>query len=147
MGQAVPPAGGALRCAPEARPRRSRDGGGGAVPPFERVAAGWESRRTRSAMVRAMGLAGLLLGLLLLPAVLVSTSFRRGGLPAESAPEPAEWDLASGAVREDSLWPLPQWLRTSPRQLQLAPSRFQLVHGAGSSAGPDCGLLQDAFRR
>uniref|UniRef100_A0A8D0G0U3 Beta-hexosaminidase eukaryotic type N-terminal domain-containing protein n=1 Tax=Strix occidentalis caurina TaxID=311401 RepID=A0A8D0G0U3_STROC len=57
-------------------------------------------------------------------------------------PEPA-----SAAVPEDSLWPLPQWIRTSRRQLQLAPGRFQLVHGAGSSAGPACGLLQDAFRR
>uniref|UniRef100_A0A8B9MPB5 Beta-hexosaminidase n=1 Tax=Accipiter nisus TaxID=211598 RepID=A0A8B9MPB5_9AVES len=71
------------------------------------------------------------------------------GKSPESAPgpEPAEWEPASGAVPEDSLWPLPQRLRTSRRQLQLAPGRFQLVHGAGSSAGPACGLLQDAFRR
>lgn len=98
-------------------------------------------------MGRAMGLAGLLLGLFLVPAVLVSTGFRHGVPPTEAAPEPAEWEPVSGSFREDSLWPLPQWLRTSPRQLQLAPGRFQLVHGAGSSAGPDCGLLQDAFRR
>ncbi|NWT42097.1 HEXB hexosaminidase, partial [Chroicocephalus maculipennis] len=77
-------------------------------------------------MGRAMGLAGLLLGLFLVPAVLVSTGFRHGVPPTEAAPEPAEWEPVSGSFREDSLWPLPQWLRTSPRQLQLAPGRFQL---------------------
>ncbi|NXE39271.1 HEXB hexosaminidase, partial [Ptilorrhoa leucosticta] len=102
------------------------------------------SRRT---MGRAMGLAGLLLGLVVVPAVLVSTSLRHGAPRTEAEPEPSGWELAADAVPEDSLWPLPQWVRTSPRQLQLAPSRFQLVHGAGSSAGPGCGLLQDAFRR
>uniref|UniRef100_A0A8C3BW14 Beta-hexosaminidase n=1 Tax=Cairina moschata TaxID=8855 RepID=A0A8C3BW14_CAIMO len=102
-------------------------------------------------MGRAMGLAGLLLGLLLVPAVLLSTSLGRGDPP----PEPElglELELGLGeaplaAAAEDSLWPLPQSLRTSRRQLQLAPDRFQLVHGAGSSAGPGCGILQDAFRR
>ncbi|XP_054507736.2 beta-hexosaminidase subunit beta [Agelaius phoeniceus] len=98
-------------------------------------------------MGRAMGLAGLLLGLVVVPAVLVSTSLRHGVPRNEAEPEPSGWELAAGAVPEDSLWPLPQWVRTYPRQLQLAPSRFQLVHGAGSSAGPSCGLLQDAFRR
>ncbi|NWW75449.1 HEXB hexosaminidase, partial [Climacteris rufus] len=102
------------------------------------------SRRT---MGRAMGLAGLLLGLVLVPAVLVSTGLRHGAPRTEAEPEPSDWELAADAVPADSLWPLPQWVRTSPRQLQLAPSRFQLVHGAGSSAGPGCGLLQDAFRR
>lgn len=96
-------------------------------------------------MSRAMGLAGLLVGLFLVPAVLVSTSFRHDAPRTEPAPEPPEWEPPSGP--EDSLWPLPQELRTSGRQLQLAPGRFQLVHGAGSSAGPHCGLLQDAFRR
>lgn len=98
-------------------------------------------------MGRNMGLAGLLLGLVVVPAVLVSTNLRHGGRRAEAEPEPSDWELAADAVPEDSLWPLPQWVRTYPRQLQLAPSRFQLVHGAGSSAGPGCGLLQDAFRR
>ncbi|NWU11074.1 HEXB hexosaminidase, partial [Cephalopterus ornatus] len=101
------------------------------------------------AMGKAMGLVGLLLGLVLVPAVLVSTSLRHGAPPTEAVPgpAPADWELAVDAVPEDSLWPLPQWLHTSPRQLQLAPGRFQLVHGAGSSAQPSCGLLQDAFRR
>ncbi|XP_039585552.1 beta-hexosaminidase subunit beta [Passer montanus] len=98
-------------------------------------------------MGRAMGLAGLLLGLVVVPAVLVSTNLRHGAPRTGAEPEPSGWELAADAVPEDSLWPLPQWVRTYPRQLQLAPSRFQLVHGAGSSAGPGCGLLQDAFRR
>ncbi|NXE94764.1 HEXB hexosaminidase, partial [Menura novaehollandiae] len=102
---------------------------------------------SRCIMGRAMGLVGLLLGLVLVPAVLVSTSLRHGAPRTEGEAEPSGWELAADAVPEDSLWPLPQWVRTSPRQLQLAPSRFQLVHGAGSSAGPGCGLLQDAFRR
>ncbi|XP_048148734.1 beta-hexosaminidase subunit beta [Corvus hawaiiensis] len=98
-------------------------------------------------MGRAMGLAGLLLGLVVVPAVLVSTSLRHGAPRAGAEPEPSDWEVAADAVPEDSLWPLPQWVRTYSRQLQLAPGRFQLVHGAGSSAGPGCGLLQDAFRR
>ncbi|NXD58062.1 HEXB hexosaminidase, partial [Corvus moneduloides] len=102
------------------------------------------SRRT---MGRAMGLAGLLLGLVVVPAVLVSTSLRHGAPRAGAEPEPSDWEVAADAVPEDSLWPLPQWVRTYSRQLHLAPGRFQLVHGAGSSAGPGCGLLQDAFRR
>ncbi|NXY89431.1 HEXB hexosaminidase, partial [Alcedo cyanopectus] len=99
------------------------------------------------AMGRAMGLAGLLVGLILVPALLVSTSLRHGMPRAEPEMELADWELPADAVPEDSLWPLPQSLRTSHRQLQLAPGRFQLVHGAGSSAGPSCALLQDAFRR
>uniref|UniRef100_A0A8C3EGQ0 Beta-hexosaminidase n=1 Tax=Corvus moneduloides TaxID=1196302 RepID=A0A8C3EGQ0_CORMO len=98
-------------------------------------------------MGRAMGLAGLLLGLVVVPAVLVSTSLRHGAPRAGAEPEPSDWEVAADAVPEDSLWPLPQWVRTYSRQLHLAPGRFQLVHGAGSSAGPGCGLLQDAFRR
>ncbi|NWH33265.1 HEXB hexosaminidase, partial [Chloropsis hardwickii] len=98
-------------------------------------------------MGRAMGVAGLLVGLVVVPAVLVSTSLRHGASRTEAEPEPSGWELVADAVPEDSLWPLPQWVRTYPRQLQLAPNRFQIVHGAGSSAGPDCGLLQDAFRR
>ncbi|XP_030326367.1 beta-hexosaminidase subunit beta isoform X2 [Strigops habroptila] len=137
----------ALRRAPEARPFRPRDGGGGAGPPFELVGAGWRSRCGCRGMGRAMGLAGLLSGLFLVSAVLVSTSLRRSAPRAEPGPEPAEWQDASVAGPEDSLWPLPQWLRTSRRQLQLAPDRFQLLHGASSSAGPACALLQDAFRR
>lgn len=45
------------------------------------------------------------------------------------------------------LWPLPQSLRVSPTKFRLSPDQFQIVHGPGSSAGPNCSLLQDAFRR
>nr|XP_020659701.1 beta-hexosaminidase subunit beta [Pogona vitticeps] len=58
---------------------------------------------------------------------------------------------ASATVPESSrfgaLWPLPRSLHISPARLQLAPKRFQILHGSGSSAGPRCSLLQDAFRR
>lgn len=152
--------------APLTGPRSRRGAAGRAVPragteaPEPALTAPWRRRRSRAAlsveragwgscptMGRAMGLAGLLLGLVVVPAVLVSTSLRHGVPRNEAEPEPSGWELAADAVPEDSLWPLPQWVRTYPRQLQLAPSRFQLVHGAGSSAGPSCGLLQDAFRR
>ncbi|XP_053265041.1 beta-hexosaminidase subunit beta isoform X1 [Podarcis raffonei] len=53
----------------------------------------------------------------------------------------------SAASSSVSLWPLPRSLRVSAARLQLAPKRFQIVHGPGSSAGPSCSLLQDAFRR
>ncbi|XP_058025166.1 beta-hexosaminidase subunit beta isoform X1 [Ahaetulla prasina] len=46
-----------------------------------------------------------------------------------------------------SLWPVPQLLRVSPKRFRLAPDQFQIVHGPGSSAGSNCSLLQDAFRR
>ncbi|XP_042731114.1 beta-hexosaminidase subunit beta [Lagopus leucura] len=98
-------------------------------------------------MGRAMGVAGLLAGLLLVPAVLLGASFGRGEPPPDVQPAPSERGTESDAVPEDSLWPLPQSLRTSRFRLQLAPERFQVVHGTGSSAGPACGLLQDAFRR
>ncbi|XP_069737240.1 beta-hexosaminidase subunit beta [Phaenicophaeus curvirostris] len=97
-------------------------------------------------MGRAMGLAGLLLAVLLVPAVLVSTGLYGGGAPRGEAAADG-WEPAWGAAAEGSPWPLPQRLRASRRRLLLAPGRFQVVHGAGSSAGPGCALLQDAFRR
>ncbi|KAJ6669805.1 hypothetical protein lerEdw1_000354 [Lerista edwardsae] len=51
------------------------------------------------------------------------------------------------AAAAAALWPLPRSLKVSAARLQLAPRRFQIVHGQGSSAGPHCSLLQDAFRR
>ncbi|XP_012372877.1 beta-hexosaminidase subunit beta, partial [Octodon degus] len=44
-------------------------------------------------------------------------------------------------------WPLPRAVQLSPRLLQLAPESFSIGHGAGSTAGPACALLQEAFRR
>ncbi|XP_044132000.1 beta-hexosaminidase subunit beta isoform X2 [Bufo gargarizans] len=46
-----------------------------------------------------------------------------------------------------SLWPLPQTVALSPNVSYLPPAEFQIVHGAGSSAGSTCFVLQDAFRR
>nr|XP_060617653.1 beta-hexosaminidase subunit beta isoform X1 [Anolis sagrei ordinatus] len=55
--------------------------------------------------------------------------------------------LAASASPFGSLWPLPHSVSLSPDRLQLSPRRFQITHGPGSSAGPGCALLQDAFRR
>ncbi|KAI1905255.1 hypothetical protein AGOR_G00014230 [Albula goreensis] len=46
-----------------------------------------------------------------------------------------------------SLWPLPQKLQTSPVAFGLNSASFQIVHAEQSSAGPNCYLLQNAFRR
>ncbi|XP_013916946.1 PREDICTED: beta-hexosaminidase subunit beta-like [Thamnophis sirtalis] len=75
-----------------------------------------------------------------------------GALAASSryprwAPGPQELLSLSPETPYGSLWPLPQSLRVSPTRFRLAPDQFQIVHGPGSSAGPNCSLLQDAFRR
>uniref|UniRef100_A0A8C8RS54 Beta-hexosaminidase n=1 Tax=Pelusios castaneus TaxID=367368 RepID=A0A8C8RS54_9SAUR len=88
--------------------------------------------------------ARLCLGLLCASAALAAFSRHQRPSPPELL---LEEELKLGESPYGSLWPLPRQLRTLPRQLQLAPSRFQLVHGPGSSAGPSCALLQDAFRR
>ncbi|NWS12772.1 HEXB hexosaminidase, partial [Pachyramphus minor] len=74
------------------------------------------------AMGKAMGLVGLLLGLVLVPAVLVSTSLRHGAPRTEGAPgpAPADWELAADAVPEDSLWPL----ASGPRRRLCFPGRY-----------------------
>ncbi|KAG9488093.1 hypothetical protein GDO78_007736 [Eleutherodactylus coqui] len=46
-----------------------------------------------------------------------------------------------------SLWPLPQTVQISTQVLYIPPAQFSIVHGAGSTAGPRCVVLQDAFRR
>ncbi|KAM9441485.1 beta-hexosaminidase subunit beta isoform 2-T2 [Clarias gariepinus] len=47
----------------------------------------------------------------------------------------------------DSLWPLPQKYQTNPTTFKLSASSFHIYHAKGSSAGPSCSLLQNAFRR
>ncbi|XP_063151586.1 beta-hexosaminidase subunit beta isoform X1 [Candoia aspera] len=97
-----------------------------------------------------MGLLGLLLGI---SAVLVVSSryptWAAGAADKARHQEPLF--LSPGTPLDaspfGSLWPLPQSLRISPERFRLAPYQFQIVHGPGSSAGPDCLLLQDAFRR
>ncbi|KAK2818739.1 hypothetical protein Q5P01_024300 [Channa striata] len=46
-----------------------------------------------------------------------------------------------------SLWPLPQKVQISDVSFTLSSSSFRIVDGTGSSSGPDCALLQDAYRR
>ncbi|XP_051516194.1 beta-hexosaminidase subunit beta-like isoform X2 [Myxocyprinus asiaticus] len=48
---------------------------------------------------------------------------------------------------EISLWPLPQKFQSSAASFKLSPSSFQIVDAKGSTAGPNCSLLQSAFRR
>ncbi|XP_026504923.1 beta-hexosaminidase subunit beta [Terrapene carolina triunguis] len=94
---------------------------------------------------RAMEPARLFLGLLCASAALAASSLHQRPPQPELLLEEEEPEL--GESPSGSLWPLPRSLRILPGQLQLAPARFQLVHGPGSTAGPGCALLQDAFRR
>uniref|UniRef100_A0A8C3EZ87 Beta-hexosaminidase n=1 Tax=Chrysemys picta bellii TaxID=8478 RepID=A0A8C3EZ87_CHRPI len=94
---------------------------------------------------RAMEPARLFLGLLAVSAALAASSLHQRPPQPELLLEEEEPEL--GESPSGSLWPLPRSLRILPDQLQLAPTRFQLVHGPGSTAGPGCALLQDAFRR
>ncbi|XP_066514621.1 beta-hexosaminidase subunit beta isoform X2 [Hoplias malabaricus] len=48
---------------------------------------------------------------------------------------------------EVALWPLPQKVQSSGTAFRLSATSFQIVHGKGSTAGPSCSLLQNAFRR
>uniref|UniRef100_A0A673MNG1 Hexosaminidase B (beta polypeptide) n=1 Tax=Sinocyclocheilus rhinocerous TaxID=307959 RepID=A0A673MNG1_9TELE len=48
---------------------------------------------------------------------------------------------------EISLWPLPQKFQSSAIAFKLSPTRFQIVQAKQSSAGPSCGILENAFRR
>ncbi|XP_077203528.1 beta-hexosaminidase subunit beta [Paroedura picta] len=77
--------------------------------------------------------------LLWVSAALAASSLRS---PRDVKPPPPRSASPGG-----SPWPLPRSIHVSCSQLQLAPKRFQIVHGPGSSAGPRCSLLQDAFRR
>ncbi|XP_075694371.1 beta-hexosaminidase subunit beta isoform X2 [Rhinoderma darwinii] len=65
--------------------------------------------------------------------------------------EVSEENVSSLAAEEDSpygsLWPLPQAVQLSADVFYLTPAQFSIVHGAGSTAGPLCVVLQDAFRR
>ncbi|KAG8598560.1 hypothetical protein GDO81_002658 [Engystomops pustulosus] len=46
-----------------------------------------------------------------------------------------------------SLWPLPQAVQISPDVYYIPPGEFSIVHGAGSTAGPTCVVLEKAFQR
>ncbi|XP_023278077.1 beta-hexosaminidase subunit beta isoform X2 [Seriola lalandi dorsalis] len=53
----------------------------------------------------------------------------------------------SQASKYGSLWPLPQKVQTSEVSLKLSGFSFKIVDAKGSSAGPSCSLLQNAYRR
>uniref|UniRef100_A0A8D0FYV7 Beta-hexosaminidase n=1 Tax=Sphenodon punctatus TaxID=8508 RepID=A0A8D0FYV7_SPHPU len=91
---------------------------------------------------------GLLLGLVWVFGTLAASSLHH--LPPQAEPwlqQLEEEERPLSEAPSGSLWPLPRSLCISPSRLQLAQSRFQIVHGPGSTAGPGCSLLQDAFRR
>ncbi|XP_072272370.1 beta-hexosaminidase subunit beta isoform X2 [Pyxicephalus adspersus] len=67
-----------------------------------------------------------------------SNAYRLHKFPELTAPEPSPYG---------SLWPLPQSVQVSPVVMFIPPPEFRIVHGEGSTAGPDCLVLQDAFRR
>ncbi|XP_056290041.1 beta-hexosaminidase subunit beta isoform X2 [Pseudoliparis swirei] len=55
--------------------------------------------------------------------------------------------LQAGPSPFGSLWPLPQKVQISAVAFKLNGDSFQMSDGKGSSAGPGCSLLQDAYRR
>ncbi|XP_040197368.1 beta-hexosaminidase subunit beta-like isoform X1 [Rana temporaria] len=63
---------------------------------------------------------------------------KREHLPPLGAPDPSPYG---------SLWPLPQEVQISPDFMFIPPADFSIVHGERSTAGPECLVLQDAFRR
>lgn len=59
----------------------------------------------------------------------------------------AELERSAQPSRYGSLWPLPQKVQISQVPFKLTGSSFRIVDAKGSSAGPSCALLQDAYRR
>uniref|UniRef100_A0AAY4AP83 Beta-hexosaminidase subunit beta n=1 Tax=Denticeps clupeoides TaxID=299321 RepID=A0AAY4AP83_9TELE len=87
----------------------------------------------------AMG-ALLKFGALLLAAVAACVAWEDGDV----------WDYDGHKLKDSdflALWPLPQKVQSSAVSFQLSASRFQFTHAEGSSAGSDCSILQNAFRR
>eukprot|EP00064_Thunnus_orientalis_P022475 superscaffoldBa00007596_g22673 len=58
-----------------------------------------------------------------------------------------EAELAAQPSKYGSLWPLPQKVQISEVSFKLTSITFKIVDAKASSAGPSCGLLQDAYRR
>ncbi|XP_053196273.1 beta-hexosaminidase subunit beta isoform X1 [Scomber japonicus] len=61
--------------------------------------------------------------------------------------EEEEQKLTVEASKYGSLWPLPQKVQISEVSFKLTSISFKIVDAKESSAGPSCGLLQDAYRR
>ncbi|XP_078541154.1 beta-hexosaminidase subunit alpha [Lissotriton helveticus] len=47
----------------------------------------------------------------------------------------------------NAVWPWPQTLISSPQILPLLPDRFRFLHGEASAVGPECMVLEQAFKR
>uniref|UniRef100_A0A8D2KS22 Beta-hexosaminidase n=1 Tax=Varanus komodoensis TaxID=61221 RepID=A0A8D2KS22_VARKO len=104
----------------------------------------WLRREAGAGVMEPLGLLLLLLRI----SALAASSLQQPHAATEAQEQLLSRQEASlGAPSPGSLWPLPASLHIWPARLQLAPRRFQIVHGPGSSAGPRCALLQDAFRR
>ncbi|XP_069078357.1 beta-hexosaminidase subunit alpha [Pleurodeles waltl] len=50
-------------------------------------------------------------------------------------------------TRVEAVWPWPQSLVSSPQILPLLPDRFRFLHGESSAVGPECTVLEQAFKR
>ncbi|XP_062290102.1 beta-hexosaminidase subunit beta isoform X2 [Scomber scombrus] len=61
--------------------------------------------------------------------------------------EEEEEKLTVEASKYGSLWPLPQKVQISEVSFKLTSISFKIVDAKESSAGPSCGLLEDAYRR
>ncbi|XP_068562711.1 beta-hexosaminidase subunit beta isoform X2 [Cebidichthys violaceus] len=59
----------------------------------------------------------------------------------------AETERVVGASKYGSLWPLPQKVKVSDVSFKLSSGSFRISDAKGSSAGPGCMLLQNAYRR
>ncbi|XP_029024428.1 beta-hexosaminidase subunit beta isoform X2 [Betta splendens] len=80
----------------------------------------------------------LLLVLVLVPGFCGALQPNHTGAGVELKAEPSQFG---------SLWPLPQQVKITAASFKLSPVSFVIVDGAGSSAGPSCVLLQNAYRR
>ncbi|XP_029300413.1 beta-hexosaminidase subunit beta isoform X2 [Cottoperca gobio] len=61
--------------------------------------------------------------------------------------EEPEAERVVQASKYGSLWPLPQKVQISDVSLKLNSFSFKIVDAKGSTAGPSCSLLQNAYRR
>ncbi|KAM4706910.1 beta-hexosaminidase subunit beta-like isoform 1-T1 [Discoglossus pictus] len=93
----------------------------------------------------------LQLGLLVLVALFFLTSCCGYKIP------PGHWNedqvsfedlrMEVGDSPYGSLWPLPQTFEMFPLTKYIPPTTFSFVHAPGSTVGPSCLLIEDAFRR
>lgn len=83
-----------------------------------------------------------------LTVLLLALGFCRGLQPDYiDEVEAEEAKLVAQASKYGSLWPLPQKVQLSQVSFKLTGSSFKIVDAKASSAGPNCALLQDAYRR